>query len=54
MSDTRHIKSNYETQTDSNIMAASMFARQVLSRVGGSLVYIEPKKVDRKFVDFEK
>lgn len=50
----RHIRSNYEPPSEANAIAASAFAQQVLSRVGGSLVYIEPKKVGRKFVDFEK
>lgn len=35
------------------VMKASQFAQLVLGKVGGSQVYIEPKKA-KKFVDLEK
>lgn len=43
------IRTNDDSKRKRDEPSASAFARQVLSRVGGSMVYIPPK--DKKLVD---
>lgn len=45
---------NDERYKKAPIQKASAFAQQVLAHVGGSLVYIEPKKVNSKMIDTDK
>lgn len=40
-----------DSNKETDVARASWFAQQVLSRVGGSCVYIAPK--DKKLVDLE-
>ena len=48
-----YIRSNENRERKNTQQAESIFAQEVLARVGGSCVYIAPKK-DRKFIDTEK
>lgn len=48
----KYLRTNGESQKKFKLKT-SAFAQQVLPHVGGSCVYIEPKKVKRKFIDVE-
>lgn len=44
-----------DDQRDDNVQnAASAFARLALSKVGGSSVFIEPKKTQGKLIDMDE
>ena len=47
------LSGNSEGRQDSSVGAASAFARLALGKVGGSSVFIEPKKTRGKLLDME-
>ena len=48
-----YLRGNEDNRREKSRLAASVFAQEVLAHVGGSCVYIEPKKT-RKLVDTDK
>ena len=48
-----YLRSNEDSRKEKSQSAISLFAQEVLAHVGGSCVYIEPKKT-KKFVDTDK
>lgn len=48
-----YLRGNEDKRKEKSQLAASLFAQEVLAHVGGSCVYIEPKKT-KKFVDTDK
>jgi len=50
----RYLRGNEERKENARIIQTeSVFAQQVMAHVGGSCVYIEPKKA-KKFIDTEQ
>ena len=45
------LRTNDEVERKRNVEAASAFAQHALGKVGGSVVYIDPKKTGGKLLD---
>lgn len=48
------LRGNDDRQNDYTADAASAFARMALGKVGGSNVFIEPKKTQHKLLDMDE
>jgi len=48
------LRSNDDSKQQTNVDAASAFAKAVMGRVGGSCVYIEPHKTRGALVDTDE
>jgi len=49
----KYLRGNEDREKTKVVQTESLFAQQVLAHVGGSCVYIAPKKA-KKFVDLTK
>lgn len=47
----KYLRGNEEKTPRKRMLTESQFAQKVLQGVGGSQVYIEPRKVNKKLID---